>query len=394
MTPYQYLIVSSLCFLLLPYRPVWAGDYLDSAHGNPGISSYGVNRSSTSIETGKKYARGNCAHCHEQHASIEGDELIPTGGPDDYLLFNPNHTSQTVNFCFDCHQSGGYQTGGISLNKSYSYNFGGNTTGGSYDSNIKDSFSHIVATGSSHHLPDFITQVLGKTMYDANGVEWSLPADINPCDACHNPHLAQRNVNTPYDATKSAISRPSDHDNRWGDDEAERMYPTHTDYMAPYWWGSSINHEPANNSTTNGSNLPDYNRLCTDCHNDRNTINSTNPRLPNTPRAIIKFSWENTSPFGAPDGHGSLDGAGIEHALPPYTDGSRMTLCCTDCHEPHGSATNLYLIRSSVNKKSVLLDTVTDTSWESLCMACHDFTHDKGSKCSECHFHSNTPGSF
>jgi predicted CXXCH cytochrome family protein len=388
MTPYQYLIISSLCFLLLPYRPVLAGDYLNAAHGS---SSYGVNRSSTAT---LGYAQGNCAHCHEQHASIGGEEPVPVGGEaSDYLLFDTNQTSQTENFCFDCHQNGG-----ISLNKSYSYNFGGYTSVGSYDSNIKDSFSHAIAgPGSSHHLPDFVSQVLGQPMQNADGVAWSLPADINPCDACHNPHLAQRNVNSPYDATKSAISRPSDHDNRWGDDAAERMNAAYSDYLSPYWWGST-NYEPDNSATSDGSNLPNYVRLCTDCHNDYNTINSTNPRLPGSPRNINKISWKSVGV--TPDAHGELDGITIGGALlPPYTSGPNMTLCCTDCHEPHGSPNNIYLLRSSINKAAISVPDTSDASWQSFCFTvCHTDRvdhHDlEDKKCVECHYHGKGPGGF
>ncbi|RJX35280.1 MAG: hypothetical protein C4531_02505 [Desulfurivibrio sp.] len=389
------LIVSSFCLLLLSFRPALAGDYLSSAHGT---SSYGVKRSSTST---LGYAQANCAHCHEQHASIDGDEPVPDGDAASvYLLFNPNYSttafSQTVNFCFDCHQSGGYQVGGISINKSYSYNFGGYTLAGSYDSTIKDSFSHAEAmAGSSHYLPDFITQVLGKTMKNADGVNWSLPAGINPCDACHNPHLAQRNVN-PYDATESAISRPSDHNNRWGDEEGEWMSDDYSDYLSPYWWGTT-NHEPANNPTSDGSNLPNYVRLCTDCHNEYNTINSTNPRLPGSPRAIRKLSWKIAAAGVNADGHGELDGDTIVYARAPYTSGTNMTLNCTDCHEPHGAPNNIFLIRSSVNKAAISTPDTTNPSWQSLCYnACHSqATHiwNRGT-CYNCHYHGGGRGGF
>ncbi|MBU0967632.1 MAG: hypothetical protein KKA54_14770 [Proteobacteria bacterium] len=392
MNPHQCLIVFSLCFLLLPYRPVLAGDYLNSAHGS---SSYGVERTSTST---LGYAQGNCAHCHEQHASIGGDEPDPAGGEASaYLLFDANQTSQTENFCFDCHQSGGYQTGGISLNKSYSYNFGGDTTAGSYDSTIKVSFSHAEAmAGSSHYLPDFVSQVLGKTLKNADGVNWSLPAGINPCDACHNPHLAQRNVNSPYDATKSAISRPSDHNNRWGDDASERMSAAYTDYLSPYWWGST-NHEPANSTTSDGSNLPNYVRLCTDCHNQYNTINSTNPRLPGSPRAIRKLSWKTAAAGVNPDGHGELDGGTIVYAIAPYTSGTNMTLNCTDCHEPHGSPNNVYLVRSSINKVAISVPDEADAALQSFCFtACHSQATHTSSRnhCGNCHYHGGGRGGF
>lgn len=387
------LSLGFLCLLFLPSRPILAGDYLDSAHGN---TTYGVKRTDTST---LEYARGNCAHCHEQHASIDGEEPVPVGGvANDYLLFAPNNSSQTQNVCFDCHQSGGYQSGGISINRSYSYNFGGYSGAGSYDNTIKDAFSHAEAmTGSSHYLPDFVTQVLGRTMQNADGEYWTLPANLNPCDACHNPHIAQRNAGSPYDATKSAISRPSDHENRWGDDASERISASYSDYQAPYWWGSSTSFEPANNTTSDGSNLPDYVRLCTDCHNQYNTINSTNPNLEGSPRAIRKLSWKISAAGVNPDGHGELDGAGIFYATAPYGAGSNKTLNCTDCHEPHGSPNNIFLIRTSINKAAVSMPDTSNGSYQNLCYsACHyRATHawDRG-WCQNCHYHGGGRGGF
>jgi len=59
---------------------VYAGPYLDSAHGN---SSYGVKRSITKLSD---YARGNCAHCHEMHASIGGlSQSLPLGVPHHFV---------------------------------------------------------------------------------------------------------------------------------------------------------------------------------------------------------------------------------------------------------------------------------------------------------------------
>ena len=64
---------------------VYAGPYLDSAHGN---SSYGVKRSITELSD---YARGNCAHCHEMHASIGGAEPEPaSGSASPFCLFADN----------------------------------------------------------------------------------------------------------------------------------------------------------------------------------------------------------------------------------------------------------------------------------------------------------------
>ena len=248
--------------------------YLNSsAHGN---TSYGVNRTGLSTFG---YSIGNCVHCHEQHASINGAEPFPnTGnasGPERFLLFDQKHTSQTVTFCFDCHTSAGsYQTGGISINRSYSYNFGGNTTFGTYDSDILSAFSHT-ASGSSHWLSDIQSFAFGQPHKTASNVVWTLDADLHPCDACHNPHRSRRNYNTPYDASKSAIVRPSAHNTIWGDANGERM--NNYTYKSPYW-SNITSYEPANDLTSNGSNQPDYAAFSTDCHNRNNPITTSNPQ--------------------------------------------------------------------------------------------------------------------
>jgi len=79
---------------------VLAGLYADSAHGQK------VDRSSIDNRfSDPPYAVGNCAHCHEQHASLGGVEPDPQGGlPSKYLLF-ASMTSHA--FCNECHDSDG-----------------------------------------------------------------------------------------------------------------------------------------------------------------------------------------------------------------------------------------------------------------------------------------------
>ncbi|MDQ7032556.1 MAG: cytochrome c3 family protein [Desulfonauticus sp.] len=350
--------------------PIYAGNYLNSAHGN---SNYGVKRTGIS-----QYPRGHCAHCHEQHASINGAEPVPINGAVGYLLFSPNYTSQTVNFCFDCHvQTGGYQEGGGIINRSYSYNFGGNTD--SYDNDLKQAFSHT-APGSSHNLND-IKKILGTTMYDANGHEWSLPKTLNPCDACHNPHIVQRNypVSNADGKLKTAVTRPSNPNQLWGDDEGERMN-RYGDYQAPYWYGSDTDDpkfEPAGDEVQDGSNLPDFVRLCTDCHNGYNQIWSS--RLG---RYLLPIKWFSNNG----DIHGVKRGF-IKRPRPPYSYQQHYTLSCTDCHEPHGSS-NIFLLRTSINGKSISVSNTDDESWRNFCYgACHNYKHNKRN-CFECHHHN------
>src|SRR3989338_8163719 len=77
------------------------GMYLSTEHGGNdvnGNSTTGVYR--VSVDTvNHPAARGECVHCHEEHASVEGSEPAPTGGPSDYLLMRANDN----NLCYECH---------------------------------------------------------------------------------------------------------------------------------------------------------------------------------------------------------------------------------------------------------------------------------------------------
>ena len=336
----------------------YAESYTDSAHGN---STYGVDRTSTT-----QYAIGNCAHCHEQHASIGGNEPSPgsPAGPDDYLLFSDNHTSQTVNFCFGCHRgpTGGYQTGGL-VNRSYSYRAGG-WTGDTLD-DILEAFTYgppASITSSSHRLDDISTFINGK---------WGYTANSNPCAACHNPHVAQGDpANLPNGAkTISSTTRgwpvtlPSKHgslfaaDILWGDGSGEKMsyYATGYTYQAPYRSGSKSAYEPdGSTTTTDGTNLTDYVTFCLDCHSLALTSNTLG-------RSTKIIDWDATGDY-----HGKKDGAGGKKA--PYTVATNYVLACTDCHEPHGSS-NEYLLRTTVNGTAVSI--TTTGVWYDFCTACH-----------------------
>ncbi|OGW38274.1 MAG: hypothetical protein A2Y97_04630 [Nitrospirae bacterium RBG_13_39_12] len=339
-----------------------SGPYLDSVHGS---SSYGVNRTSLSAFG---YSKGNCAHCHEQHALIGGSEPNPTGGPDKYVLFYTNHISQTDNFCFKCHTDvSSYQTGGL-VNRSYSYRAGG------YSDTLNDileAFS-FTSPSTSHNLDDIITFITTKS--------WGYTDDSNPCAACHNPHMAKGDPANAGSSTKSSgtrdyspVSLPSLHskDNNawglWGDNipiATERMSNYTAGYQAPYRSGGST-YEPDGSTTTNGSNLVDFVTFCTDCHDNSNSIWST------TLGGNLKTIDWNIEKHGKGVSDG-LDGAGGIRS--PYSTTDKV-LACTDCHEPHG-APNVVLIRKEVNGGTLsgqitTLTTLLNKELGYLCNRCH-----------------------
>jgi hypothetical protein len=405
-----------------------SGPYLNSAHGN---TTYGVDRTSLSSFG---YSKGNCAHCHEQHAKIGGSEPAPVSGVSNYLLLRDNFNTgkydhpyaQRDDVCFSCHiGTGTYQTPAFS-NYSYSYTFGGCSAIDCPAANIMETFNGL----SYHNLYDvwrLITGQSGSKIF-VNFPEWS-----NPCSGCHNVHIAQKSCGKPsgsFDTTKAAISKPSGHGNLWGDSAGEKMSDYTPGYQAPYY-NSATTYEPDGSNTSEPSKLPDYVAFCTDCHNATNTINS---RVLARPLHTINWAnemhggyaanycsaYEHTDPPTVPPTLRSL-------LAPPY-DGlnkcGQYVLACTDCHEPHGSPNN-FLVRKQVNNGIV---TVTSNGtghgpdgdrdnkeWVWLCGKCHTgllwgdllLPHhdantgltctvchgdDKGNSykpCSDCHFHGN-----
>ncbi|MBW2647200.1 MAG: hypothetical protein JRE23_13705 [Deltaproteobacteria bacterium] len=347
--------------------------YTDSAHGN---LSYGVDRTGTNTE-------GDCTHCHD----------LPAGSINDLLLFAPmNQTSQTENFCFQCHQDTGASVQiGMPQQRSYSYRAGGWAADPLDD--VKEAFS----SASSHNLGNILTFITGK---------WGYTADSNPCAACHNPHAAQRDPHTEGDRGWP-VSRPNGHIasatwELWGDDDAEtetmKQYSADQGgtYQAP---NAASGYEPDGSATQDGSNLTDYVTFCTDCHNSTNIIYSNA-----LGRNLYTIDW-NTEKHG---GGAATDGA-YDDVLSPYQDNQcgAYVLACTDCHEPHGSP-NIFLARQRVNNGAVTVATGDEKEWSILCLKCHDqIKHLPGSgphdrdeydcldchsgvdytPCTDCHYH-------
>jgi len=376
-------LLYALCYLMYP-RGAISGNYTDSAHGN---TTYGVNRSSISSFN---YSKGNCAHCHEQHASIDGTEPAPTSGsPSKYAIFADNFTSQSDDFCFYCHRgAGSLQVSFDRTNYNYSYWFGGDHINHLSPNNIYDTFNPVA--GSSHNLQDILTFV--KTKWPD-----TFKNESNPCNACHNPHLSKRSY---------PIVRPSDRNNIWGDEPGEKMSDFAAShggqYQAPYWYGSTTQYEPDGSTTTDGSNLPDYVTFCSDCHNATNDIYSTT-----LGRDLVKIDWTQQSKRTFPgDYHGSVtrcltvDGSPTWGSIKdPYhaANYSNFILSCTDCHEPHGAvngqgSTTPYLLRKTVNgyfnKNS---SGGGGWTWEfEFCRSCHVHKSHCGGlgSCLNCHFHN------
>jgi hypothetical protein len=124
---------------------------------------------------------------------------------------------------------------------------------------------------------------------------------------------------------------------------------------------------------------PDYNTLCLECHQYEQSSEQHG--------TIIAIDWES-------DARNTRHGRGVADVTfmkPPYEYSAgnvgKYVLCCTDCHEPHGSR-NERLLRTSVNGVSgITLDIAGH--WRDLCESCHnDNGHFTTGVCaSACHGH-------
>ena len=421
---YLICLLVVLCSLILIKNayvqppPPSVPTYTWSAHGN---ASYGVNRSSLSTSG---YSIGNCAHCHEQHASIGGAEPEPnTGddaGPDIYLLYKMlwgTGNPQAYEFCYGCHIGTGSCQLGTGTCQSiwgrtpdfalYSYRAGGDTSinclGAPYS--VYDSFRFVTNAGasrqncgsnigSSHMLRNIRDYLSGQWNFSSTNTE------VNPCSGCHNPHRAQRDPHTTtgrFVGQKlfSAVSLPLDHskDNNawklWGDDLGERMSDYTTNYQAPFRSGSTTTYEPDGWNTSDASRTFNTVTFCLGCH--QNNLPSTRiAALSDAPPRQVAgrtniINWDATG-----DQHGQRlgDGYGAYPVLAPYTQGDAFNyvLSCLDCHEPHGSP-NAFLLRQEVNGKGGI---VSQTGIEGdFCGACHTLPHGTVG-CGWCHYHGNS----
>ncbi|MCK4621562.1 MAG: hypothetical protein KAT62_05025 [Desulfuromonadales bacterium] len=366
-----------LLSMLFSPQTVFAGPYADSAHGN---TVYGVERTTLAALV-PPYLQGNCGHCHEQHTAVADGHLLLA---DSFSGATTNPYSQSDSACFACHVSvASLQTGGGITNNNYAATFGGATA---TTTDIMAAFNQ----DSYHNLYDIQRYITG-----ASGTKsfTSFPTGSNPCSGCHNVHIAKANKRSPGDPTLTAISKPSDHDNLFGDDSpGERMSDTiyNSKYQPPYYVGSS-NLEPDGLSTdraTQAAKTPDYNEFCTDCHNSTNTIYSTT-----LGRNLRTIDWDNEK-----HGKGNADSyITVDGPFTPASGSLGYVLACTDCHEPHGSP-NAFLIRKEVNGGVVggSITSFSDIDWHHLCDRCHQDDKELYSSCQEDHHylahHSATYG--
>ncbi|MCB2184597.1 MAG: hypothetical protein KQH63_21445 [Desulfobulbaceae bacterium] len=406
-----FSVIATFAAMTLYADILLAASYSESAHAQqPDI---GVSRPSIA-DNG--YSRGNCAHCHEQHASVDGTEPEPVDNvPSVFALFTDNFNTlrtsypyfEEDNICFSCHNESG--TAMQVTNYTYAQTFGGFTPTNPINS-VMDAFSTALKEGhTEHNLSDIYNYAKSHFSYFKEG--------SNPCVACHNPHLARRNNSNTSDPTLTVISRPTDHDNLWGDEPGETMADsvgTGT-YQPPYFYygaGSpTTQYEPGGvNYSHDGSKLPDYNTFCLDCHGNSDVYSSVYGRN------LVQIDWSSNGDIhgGRPryaEHYSSTPGYILRAPYNTTLDSTtpNYVLSCLDCHEPHGTVMYNYsgyysfLLRKEVNGAKVgcygcgwpLND--ADYTILDVCSKCHSLS-DGGEgikhcgsqwECKNCHYHGS-----
>ena len=354
----------AVAWVLGPAEKVGAGPYSDSAHGD---TSTGVKREGTT------YAQGACTHCHDTF-----DDSICGVNP--IMMFAPNNpTSQTDNFCFQCHKGSGSVQVGVIPNNDYGATFGGGTS--IFDS-IFDAFNPSGTYASSHDL--------AAVQNYAKGRPWGswMNDNTNACTVCHDHHISQKNfpveiIDPIEGGVKTAVRRGNDVNDYpgdlWGDEpysvsgrnEMMSDYVGVNIYQAPLRGDSGYEPGPAGSTVEEGSNLPNFVDACAEtCH-----------RLSVEGREPVNWQTSHSSEWpGQPSQHGTkaADSGTFGDLKAPYSEASRgsYVLSCTDCHEPHGS-TNSALLRTTLNGVSGLQayqGSSEDCRWYNWCSACHDLT--------------------
>jgi hypothetical protein len=209
---------------------------------------------------------------------------------------------------------------------------------------------------SSHYLYDVRESLKGKWGWG------DVVENIDPCSGCHNPHRTIRDY--PASLADGHVD-PSTWD-VWGDESGEKM----ADYIS----GLGIIYQPPYSAgggyERDADTQPDYNTLCLKCHSTSHT--STRHGSVNT------VDWS-TSRHGKAAADNIPPASDFGNLKPPYDEANRgkYVLCCTDCHEPHGS-TNSFLLRKTVNGVSALPagdgTSLAGGYWYYWCSACHDLT--------------------
>ncbi|MFH1020881.1 MAG: hypothetical protein V1782_09790 [Pseudomonadota bacterium] len=298
-----------------------AGIYTSSAHGN---STTGVNRTGLNNATsGEDYAIGNCAHCHEQHASVEGGEPEPQGGPDRYLGMDLEE-----NLCTHCH--------GLPA---------GNGAGGAPD----DIKTDISKTGGRHYM------AVSDSAHQANETQSRITGNLHvECTDCHNPHAAGKTKHTPGGETvateistssplyKATGVVPTFSTANWTAPTTYSAIQTATkEYQVCFKCHSGAVGNPATWSGTSGTGSLEW----TDVGLEFSPYNMSGHPIVTGMNNYTNALQVNRGGSLYKGLYNTTDGLQWDQMLNPWSATGTQTMYCSDCHSsnstvagPHGSA--------------------------------------------------------
>jgi nitrate/TMAO reductase-like tetraheme cytochrome c subunit len=308
------LVVFCLVCCLDNTGNVSAATYSTSAHGNTTSGVY--NRALDG--NNNSFGRGNCAHCHDQHASRVVNSASTTHTPNGNLGF----LSEEI-LCLDCHD--------------------GSPATDNIDTDINKSYGHgsVMIGNSGRHLA-------GET--SVSGVSTSAHVE---CTDCHNPHMAQTGnhddssyPSTSVDTTQNDVSNAL----LEVDGVSFSSYPTN--------WSNATSWSASGGANSYAVATKEY-QICFKCHSSAN--GSTDGWDGNPGGAgewtdlALEFNPANASyhpvlqAISSP--LNSVQLIGVDHTWKPGS-----TMYCSDCHAsdasvagPHGSATKWMLVGTYKN---------------------------------------------
>ncbi len=294
----------SLSFPWFPWIPTCeAGSYTASAHGQ------NVSRTETA---NLGYATGNCAHCHELHASVAGSG----GSPSSYLGFAGEET-----LCYGCHGFGGAGTAtdNVEADITKTYGHDGSNSAGLHRSNE----TQAAITASKH-------------------IE---------CTDCHNPHRAGSTIHsegTDTIATNSPLYEamgvePTFSGSNWTAPIGYSALQTATkEYQICFKCHSGAVGDPVTWSGTSGLGAQEWTDVGLEFSDANRSGHPIVTGLENYSNSITVYR------SGVPQKglHNETDGNTWDQLLDPWgTNVGYQTMYCSDCHisnsstaGPHGSS--------------------------------------------------------
>ncbi len=341
--------------MLLPVD-VAAGTYMSTKHGTDADRRV--------FDGGFPYTtKGLCAHCHDQHSSIDGTEPFPhvNDNETDYVLFRSNYGADRNELCFECHET--FSLAGMTLGYGQYGIYQGKTK---YNDSIHYSDPNMEWNGSSPPGPPFSAS---STLLDAGN-----------CHNCHNPHG--------YDDGSGLIPQMLfARDSKTGDSPAYEMgceachgtppvgsaedievqldktyaHPTH-DYNDRHILPETGESEGGDSF----GNPPTYDKRhaeCVDCHNPHTVVSDAlhvEKDDGNAVSDVLKYVW-GVEP--AWPGTGWTQPTSFTVRKPPtYQNGSLYEYqICFKCHSYYGLGTLANGVTTIIGPSG---DEITDQAWE------------------------------